>query len=41
MSICINNFDFSIKLLKSKFVANVKRQEDPGFGITCLHRTRS
>ena len=33
MSICMKNFNFSIKLLKNLFVANVKWREEPGFGM--------
>ena len=35
MTICIKNY-FSIELVKSEFVANVKLQEGPGFGM--LHQ---
>ena len=33
MSICIKEFYFPIKLLKSGFMANVKQREEPGFGM--------
>ena len=33
MSFCMQSFYFSIKLLKSGFVANVKWREEPGFGM--------
>ena len=34
MSNCINSFDFPIKLLeKSGFMTNVKRREEPDFGM--------
>ena len=38
MSVCMNNFYFSIKLLKSGIVANAKLRKDPGLGmlIACM-----
>ena len=33
MSICVKNSHFSIKLLKSGFMANVEWREEPVFGM--------
>ena len=33
MLICMNKFYFTITMLKSGFVANVKKRREPGFGM--------